>query len=64
MTVQELITQLSGLPSHLTVITDLHSEWTEISGSTLIEGYENGGYISRPYDDRGKHRTHLYVHIS
>jgi hypothetical protein len=65
MTVKELIEKLQSLPQNHEVITDLHSEYSEVETVKLMQGYENGGYVSRPYPHRGEVplTTHGYVYI-
>ena len=64
MTVKELIEELQKQPSHMTVVVDLHSEYSTPESVTRIIGYENGGYVS---SSRGtpeeKLKEHGYVHI-
>ena len=64
MTVEELIAKLQTMPPKHKAVVDLHSEYTEVSSVGLIIGVENGGYISRRYQDTpGQHRACGYVHI-
>lgn len=65
MTVKELIAQLETLPSKMRVVVDLHSEWTELTTIDIVEGYDNGGYVSSPsYSGRGVGRAQSFVHLS
>lgn len=63
MTVKELIAKLEALPPNHEVITDLHSEWSAVKAVGLVNGFDNGGYISRPYRAEDKLKVHGYVYI-
>ena len=63
MTVKDLIAKLSELPGDLVVVTDLHSEYSEVVEARQIEGRENGGYVSRPYPSRTITDTRPYAYV-
>ena len=63
MTVEEMIKHLQKMPPKHIVIVDLHSEFAEAGVPSMVTGYNNGGYISRPYSDATATKAHGYVHI-
>jgi hypothetical protein len=63
MTVKDLIAKLSELQEDLTVVTDLHSEYSEVVDVRQIEGRENGGYVSRVYPNRSISDARQYVFV-
>lgn len=68
MTVRELITRLEFIAEetpHMTVVTDLHSEYAEVQSVTRISGFDNGGYVSAEYraEDRTKIHGYLYIGV-
>lgn len=63
MTVAELIAKLQTVPPGLEVVTDLHSEWSNVECVALVTGFDNGGYVSQPYRTIDQSKVHGYVYI-
>lgn len=63
MTVEQLIAALSKFPKRHQVIVDLHSEWASAGEPRLVEGYDNGGYISEARTTEQRLRAHGHVYI-
>ena len=64
MTVRELIEELGKMPPNHRVVTDYHSEYSDVETVELIVGYNNGGYVSRPYSNEDKLKSHGFVRVS
>lgn len=65
MTIKELKVELEKVDENLTVVSELHSEYTENIEVRVMEGYDNGGYISHPYRYHGfqEHKVKNYLYI-
>lgn len=63
MKVKDLIAKLKKQPQDMEVVTDLHSEYSLVHSVKRIVGYDNGGYVSRPYNAEDKPSCHGYVYV-
>lgn len=63
MTVKQLIEKLNEHPPNMEVVADLHSEWAPVTAVSRVVGFDNGGYISKPYREKDRACAHGYVHL-
>ena len=63
MTVKELMAELDQFNPNLTVIIPLHSDYSTDVTVGEMEGFDNGGYISRPYRvvDQAKVKNYVVI---
>lgn len=63
MTVKELIVRLQQEQQDMTVVTDLHSEYSEVVEVMKIIAFENGGYVSKARTHEQELKEHGYVYV-
>lgn len=66
MTVKDVMDRLAKEDPRMECVVDLHSEYAVVTEVNTVEGYDNGGYVSKPYPHRtgvDRTRVHGYVYI-
>jgi hypothetical protein len=63
MTVGRLRELLANYPDDAVVVSDMHSQFSDISEIESFEAFENGGYWSKVYNptDRAKAKRVVYI---